>query len=395
MLARSLRHFRVFLVVADTGSPTKAADRCRVSLSAVNQALGKLEAEAGGPLLQRTRRGFFLTERGRVLHLRLGRAMGQLDVALSEVSARLVTTATTAQLRALIALAETQNYTLAARSLGLAQPTVHRAISHLERDSARPLFAKTAFGLVATRPCRDLAQAARLAFGEIEQLEAEMAAFDGRAVGRIVVGALPLSRSVVLPEALARFRAARPTQVVSVVDGPYAELLTGLRRGDIDCIIGALREPSPIKDVAQEPLFQDGLTIVARPGHPLIRPGQPDIAALSQQQWAVPRAGTPSRDLFDGLFTGRGLPLPQSILECGSILLMRELLARSDLLGCISSRQAEAELRTGLLIRLDTGIRWPTRRIGLTKRVGWVPTEAQAQFLQMIRDTSAALTEID
>ncbi|MDG3041806.1 LysR family transcriptional regulator [Roseicyclus marinus] len=385
MKSRNLRHFRVFLAVADLGTPTAAAARCRVSQPAVTQALSRLEAQAGGPLFDRTRRGFFLTSRGSVLAPRLRRGLDRLDAALAQVAPRLILTATMPQLQALIAMVEAQNFTLAARTLGLAQPTVHRAITQIEREAGRPLFDRSAFGVVATRPCRDLAQAARLAFAEFGQAEAELADHDGREVGQIVIGALPLARSVVLPEAIVAFRARRPKTGVTVLDGLYDEMLTGLRRGEIDLIVGALREPQPIDDVVQEALFEDHLTILARPGHPLCGLGQITPDVLAAQGWAVPRRGTPARAQFEDLFTARGLPVPDSIVECGSILLMRELLCQSDLLGCISEQQAAAERRNGLLVTMHTGIDWPGRRIGMTYRRDWVPTPAQTLLMQELR----------
>jgi len=361
-----------------------------VSQPAVTQSLAKLEREAGGELFERTRHGFFLTERGALFEVRLRRAMQRMDAALAEVSPRLTVTATVAQLQALIALVAAQNFTLAARNLGLAQPTVHRAITQIEQEAARPLFERTTFGLVATRPCRELAKAAQLAFSEFDQAEADLGEFDGREVGTIVVGSLPLSRSVVLPQALAQFRAQRPTQPVTVLDGTYDDLLGGVRSGEIDFMIGALRDPLPIRDVTQEELFLDGMAILARPGHPLA--GKADIGpqVLSKQAWAVSRRGTPGRVQFDALFSDAGVDGPDSILECGSILLMREILQRSDMLGCISEKQAEAETLRGLLVSLQVDTNWKGRPIGLTYRTGWVPTKAQAQLLELVRSAAAS-----
>lgn len=385
MTAPNLRHLRVVLAVAEGGTLSAAAARCRVSQPAVSQALAKLERDLGGALFQRRRQGVFLTDRGAVFAGRVGRAMARLDMALAQVSPRLIVTATAAQMRALMAMAETQNFTLAARALGLAQPSVHRAITQIEQDAGTALFDRRSFGMVATRPALRLAQAARLAFAELEQAKADLAEFDGRDGGRVVVGALPLARSVVLPEALARFHAARPRARVTVFDGAYDEMLAGLRRGDIDLILGALRDPAPIYDVVQEPLFADRLACLAKPGHPLAGMTDISLATLAKQAWVVPRQGVPARAQFDALFRDHGLPVPEPVLECGSILLMREMLHRGDLVGCISAQQAEAEIARGLLARLDTGIDWPDRAIGLTYRADWVPTGAQTALLTMIR----------
>ena len=390
MVSRNLRHFRLFLAVADSGSPTLAAARCNLSQPAVTQAVAKLEREVGGALFDRTRQGLALTDRGRVLDSRLRRAMDRLDAALAEVANRLTLTATTAQLQAVIALAETQNSSLAARQLGLAQPTVHRAVTHVEGDAGKPLFQRTPHGMIATRACRQIARAAQLAFSEFDQAEADLAEFDGRDAGRIVIGCLPLSRSVILPEALARFRQARPKLQVTLHDGPYMDMLRGLRRGEIDVIIGALRQPAPVDDVIQEQLFADRLACIARPGHPLTAETDIPLDVLAQHAWVVPRQGTPTREQFDELFASHGLDLPDSIVECGSILLMREVLARSELIGCISARQAAAEVDKGLVARLHTRIASPARAIGLTYRRGWVPTKAQSLMLDLLRDAAAA-----
>ena len=384
MISRNLRHLRLLLAVAETGSLTQAAGLAHVSQPAVTQAIRKLERETGGPLFDRTRQGFFATPRGEALSNRVRRAFDLLDPALADLSPRLRLTASSAQLQALVAVHETENFTLAARRLGLTQPTVHRAVSQLEQEAGRSLFERTSFGMVASRPTRALVQAVMLAFRELDQAEADLAELDGGEAGRIVIGALPLSRSVLLPRALARFRQERPRHPVLVMDGRYDELLSGLRRGDIDVIVGALRQPPPIGDIVQERLFDDHLTILAGNHHPLV--GQDDVPreVLRASSWVVPREGTPAREQFDAFFAGDGPP--DSIIEAGSILLMREILGNSDHLGCISSAQAQAELSKGLVSEIAVRADWPGRPIGLTCRASWAPTTAQKLLLDLLRE---------
>lgn len=59
MIGSNLRHLRVFLAVAKTGSITRAAEMSFVSQPAVTQAISKLETEAGEPLFHRTPQGSF------------------------------------------------------------------------------------------------------------------------------------------------------------------------------------------------------------------------------------------------------------------------------------------------------------------------------------------------
>lgn len=379
----NFRHLRVFLAVADSGSITRAAESALVSQPAVTQAIAKLEREAETPLFRRTPQRLFLTSAGDALANRVRRAFGVIDAAFLDISPRLRLTATTSQLEALIAVRESENFTLAARRLGIAQPTVHRAITQLEQEVGRALFERTSYGTIATRPAQALAHAARLAFAELAQAEADVADTIGREVGQIVIGALPLSRSTVLPAAIARFRPQHPKLPIHALDGLYDDLLAGLRRGEIDFMIGALRDPPPIGDVEQRALFHDSLVLVARRDHPLAASQGISVADLAEYPWVVARAGTPTRARFDRLFDGRNAP--SSIVESGSVILMRELLEASDHLGCISRLQARAETDRGLMTVLPFAMPGTSRPIGLTLRAGWLPTRAQREFIEYLR----------
>lgn len=386
--SRNLRHLRVFLTVSEVHSLTLASDICSVSQPAVSQTLHKLELQSGGELFKRSRQGVFPSERGEALANRVRRAFAQLDPVLRNLSPRLPLTATHTQLQALIAVTEAENFTLAAKRLNLSQPSVHRAVSQLENECTTPLFERAQHGLVPTKAALTLAQATRLAFAELDQADADLAEFDGRDAGKIVIGALPLSRSVLLPQVLAEFRTLRPRLPIEINDGPYDDLLTGLRRGTIDIIVGALRTPKPIGDVTQQPLFHDYLAFVCAPNHPLAGK-QTELADLTDKAWVVPRLGSPSRDQFDTYFASNDIERPKSIIESGSVLFMREMLLTGDFIACVSGSQAEAEIEKGLLSRIDVAGQWPGRAIGLTTRVDWQPTKSQAILLNLLNKTAS------
>ncbi len=394
MISRNLRHLRVLLAVADEASITGAAERFKVSQPAVTQMLRKLEEQAGGPLFDRTSRGFVLNERGAVLAARLGRAFAQLDAALAQISPRLTGLVTSGQLQALIAVHDTSSFTLAAKALDRAQPTVHRAVSQLEQEVGAPLFERTAHGLIPSRACGALVPRARLALSELDQADMELGEFDGTETGRIVIGTLPLSRSVLLPRALAAFRQARPKIRISVLDGTHDMLLAGLRRGDIDIMLGALRSQAPAPDVRQEALFQDRFAVVARPGHPLVGKGPICTSQLRCFPWIVPGPGTQLRHQFEALFRRSELPLPESLIEAGFILLIREYLDLSDALAFTSGRQAAPELDRRYLVQLPLAETLPLREIGLTLREGWLPTRAQQLMLDCLRGAARGLPDV-
>ncbi|MDQ7777050.1 LysR family transcriptional regulator [Paracoccus aminovorans] len=386
-MAASIRHLRMFLVLGRTNSVTRAAESNHVSQPAVTQAMAKLARDSGHALFQRSPQGLFLTEAGEILHHRADRALRMLDRAMADMDRAIRIQATWQQLVALIAVAETENFTLAARRLGLAQPTVHRSTTMLENAAGTVFFQRTAHGLIATRAALQLAQAARLALAELEQAESDLAALDGREVGRIVIGALPLSRSGWLPRAILAFRKARPSFPFQVIDGRYDELLLGLRRGEIDMMLGALRLPSPIEDIEQRRLFDDEVVVVARRDHPLIWKADPGIQDLAAYPWVMPRRSTPLRRILDTYFAARA---PVDIVETSSVIMMREILRESDHLGGVSRMQAEveSEVLSILPVRLPNAM----RPIGITTRAGWEPTRTQRDFMDQLCRTAALLS---
>ena len=171
---------------------------------------------------------------------------------------------------------------------------------------------------------------------------------------------------------------------IHLLEGPYTDLLAGLRRGEIDFLVGALRDPAPIGDIEQRVLFHDTLVLVAGNRHPLASRTQVTLQELATYPWVVGQKGTPIRRHFDELFAALGEPGPRSIIESSSLILMRELLDASDHLGCISYLQAEAEISRGLMRALPMDLRHTSRPIGLTLRKDWLPTAAQSQFLKLL-----------
>lgn len=379
-LADNLGHLRLFLALCDAASVTAAAAMVGLSQPAATQALGLLEQRAGGRLFER-RAGGLATERGRMLSGRVRRALAVLDRGLDDLHPRLRRRASAAQLRAVIATVESGSFALAARRLGLRAPSVQRAIATLEADTGRPLFQRGPTGLHPSRAAQNLARCARLAFAELAQARAELAEMDGRDQGLIRVGALPLARAAWLPRALARFRATRPGHGIAVVEGPYGDLLAALTRGEIDLLLGALREDAPEEDVVQRPVFKDRLALVAAPGHPALGESPPDLTQLARADWVVPRAGAPGRAQFDALFAKAGVSAPVAVVESGSVLILRDLVGASGYLGCISGAQIAPDLQRGDLVKLDLGADLPGRPIGITTRAAWVPTAAQSDFL--------------
>lgn len=393
----NLRHLRAFREVANHQSISLASTHVHLSQPAITQALSKLESQLGTQLFNRRGSGMFINEPGALYLNRVNRALNLIEEgARSALRAssksskkgfkqfdRLVTTT---QLRSLIAVAKSGNFSLAARAIDISQPSLHRTARDLERLSGIVLFKRISQGIEMTAAAQVLAQHANLAFSELNQGIEEVEYWRGFDTGRIVIGTMPLARTTLLPKAINQLLEKKPNIDVGVIDGPYEDLLHGLRQGEIDVLVGAMRIPLPISDIIQEPLFKDSLAIVARSGHPLSIKKNLTSTDLAAFPWTVPRTDTPTRKLFHKLFSGLAASSPKHVIESSSLILIRGLLLGSDRLTIMSAQQMQHEEDLGLLQRLDFDMGDTSREIGITMRNDWLPTATQSIFIDLLRD---------
>jgi len=387
----NLRHLRALSVVIDRGGMSAAADTVGLSQPALTQGLAKLEGRLGVRLLIRQSDGVRATEAGRVLSERTDRAFAQLADAARQAGrsgfARPELLVTATQLRAFLALADAGSFVAASRSTGLSQPGLHAAVRDLEQICAVPIVERQGRGVLLTRAGRRLARGARLAQAELTAALVEILPGGGGDANRIAVGAMPLSRAVLLPRAVAGMLASEPSFQIDIVDGAWRELVDPLHDGVIDIMVGALREDPP-RDLLQRPLLQDRLMVVGRAGHPLASDPAPDRAALAAYPWVIGRPGSPLRLLWQAMFADG--PAPAAPVECGSVTAIRGILRQSDLLTLLSRDQVALEIEFGVLAPIGPARMETVRTIGVTTRLDWRPTPSQTRFLSFLTTAAGA-----
>lgn len=372
----NLRHLRAAAEICARGSVSRAAAAVSLTQPAVTQGVARLERLLGQPLFERTPEGMDPLPAARTLAQRI-------EAALAHIASPRVTMA---QLRALIAFADAGSYPGASAASGLSQPSLHRAINDLALALRRTLLERRGKGVALTEAGRRTVRAFRLARAELEAGLAELEGIKGRETGRIVIGAMPLSRARLLPAAAAAFYAKHPEVALSIVEGSYLELVEPLRDGEIDLMIGAVRAPSPGPDLVQVSLFRDRPVIVGRKGHPFARIIADNrdgkiLPHLARFPWIVAGPGAPLRTQWERMFLSADVDPPAVPIECGSVITIREILIKSDFLTLLSPDQISVELEAGWLEQLHAAPAGLVREIGLTTRANWRPTALQQAFV--------------
>lgn len=400
----NLRHLHAFREVAQLGSISAAARAVHLTQPAVTQAIAQIEEHFGARLFSRSSTGMQPTAAGEVCAERIDRALRALHDGIVELRGsasrdpgsliHIMHGMRTAQLRALTAIAQHRNFTLAARSSQMAQPTIHRAARELERLLGVALFEKTSYGIVPTSGAEYLARRAGVAFAELEQARAEIAALGGNEQGRTVAGACSMAQHpFLIPEAFIEFTLHCPEHCISILNGTYEHLVASLRIGETDFLIGPLRSSDLPHDVVQEHLFDDPLGVIVRTDHPLARRKRLTAADMLRYPWIAPRRGAPLRSDFETLFQLAGIPAPERPLECNSLSSARAFLHATNRMMLVSPHHFRDELQAGTFTLIAHPDGPVVRPMGLISRRDWRPTRTQASLLEVIRQRSRTAQE--
>jgi LysR family transcriptional regulator of gallate degradation len=294
------------------------------------------------------------------------------------------------RLQALLTAIEAGSIAAAARRLHVTPPALTKSLRELERDCEAQLLIRTRGGVIPTEAGAAVIRRARIALTELEWAHAELRELKGVRTGRIVVGALPFARSVLLPRALARLTAARPEIDITVRDADFDALAEPLRDGRVDFVVGALRRVRLPPSLVQEKLFEDPVIVVARKGHPLAG-RRATVAALARFPWVVPHPDSPVRDLFDAAFAEANLSPPPHPVVSSSLEVLRGLLLESDRLALISRNRVYHDLKSGMLIELRADLIRDQRPVGIIRRRDSQPSPAAEALLRDIRIVAAEL----
>ena len=370
---------------------SEVARAASISQPVLTQALSGLERKFGTILFQRSAAGVVTTPAGEPIILRITRALDHLargcrDLRKMRAGVSLENYLTMVHVRGLTALVENKGFSRAAEAIGISPPSLHRAVRDLERVAGISLVGRVGRGVELTRAGAKLARRFMIAVTELAGAIEE----SRDAGGRLSIGAMALSRSLLLPATLANLLQTTPEVEVEVevevFEGSYLELVEMLRSGRIDLLIGALRD-RPAADLLQERLFDDSLTIIGRSEHPLALKVA-SFEQLAAYPWIVARRASGLLDRWQNMFDQSGKDRPKAPIQCGSVALIRGVLARTDFLTLLSTAQVSAEIEAGTLVRISSEVPDTARTIGVITRRDWFPTKLQTEFVACLRQTA-------
>lgn len=211
------------------------------------------------------------------------------------------------QMRYVVAVAETGNFTRAAQRCFIVQSALSHQIKALEREIGLELFARTSRKVELTAAGAAFLPAARRSLAAAERAVADAAAAVGEVRGQLVVGIIPTVSGIDIPTALRRFRLDHPAVRVRLHVGGSDELVTGIRAGEIDVAVLGLPAGVVPDGVRSRVIARDRHVAVVAADHPLAGRALVTMERLAEETFVDFPVDTPGRAQTDLAFDACGL----------------------------------------------------------------------------------------
>jgi LysR family pca operon transcriptional activator len=190
----------------------------------------------------------------------------------------------------------------------------------------------------------------------------------------------------VLPEAVRLFTMENPGVHARVVTGPTDYLLSLLRTGDADLVIGRMADPASMVGLSFEHLYFERVAFVVRAGHPLLQERDFSLASIERYQLLMPTPDSVIRPFVDRMLVGHGIGSVRDEVETVSDAFGRAYVRQSDAIWIISQGVVDDDVARGQLALLPVDTSETLGPVGFTTRAETVQSIAAAALMQAVRD---------
>ena len=280
------------------------------------------------------------------------------------------------------------SFSAAADALSYSQSAVSQAIATLEGEVGAPLIERDRRGVRPTAAGAALAAHAEGILGRMDDAEAEVAAIAGGRGGRLRIASFPTAGATLMPEAVARFRAAHPGVEVSLAEGESEQIAPRLRAGDFEIVI--LFEFVGVGErlgagMRRFELLDDPLHLALPAEHPLVGRRKLRLEDLQEEAWVQTSAASPCARHVVRSCHAAGFE-PRVSFESDDYQTVQGLVAAGVGVGLIPQLALSA-VRTDINVRA-LHPRSPVRKVFAATRRGAPVTPAVATLLDTLREVA-------
>lgn len=302
------------------------------------------------------------------------------------------------QLASFVEVANTGHFTKAAATLHLAQPSLSRQISTLEKELGSELFHRAHGHISLTAAGETLLPSARRMLADAEAVRRDMDELAGLRKGRIRLGATPTLCVSLVAEAISGFHHEHPGVELELVEKGSRELIEALGAGELDLalITRTLSPSAQMPRLRMQGVLSEDLVVIAAAESPrggaAFLPGDTvtlaDVAALPQVLF---HHGYDLREATSAAFDAAGLA-PNIVVEGAEMDAVLRFVERGLGVAIVPAMVLVDRPRLTSAQLLEPSL---SRTVSLATRADVRPTRAASAMETTILSTARVLAEED
>lgn len=291
-------------------------------------------------------------------------------------------------LRIFAAVATTQSFSHAAKTLYISQPAVSKGIRQLESQLGMELVDRSMPIFTLTESGRLLHQHALHIFAAEHAAEVALEELQGLVRGSLALGASQTIGTYLLPPLMGQFHRQYPGVRLSLEILNTHQIVERLRSAPLD--LAFVEGPVTSNNLTITPWRVDRLVIIAPPDHPLVTQSSLTLEQITTEPFIMREAGSGTRENIETAMRERGLHL-NIAMELGSNSAVKEAVSAGLGISIVSEATIKLERAVGTVAVVDVPdftLERSLRQLSVAERP---LSHAATAFQMMLLDTDASV----
>lgn len=292
------------------------------------------------------------------------------------------------QLKYFIRLAETLNFSTAAKQLFITQSTLSHQILQLENELKQPLFLRNSHEVTLTEAGQMLLPLAQETIRSADNCLIRLEELKNMMAGELNIG-VTFSFASIMAETVTLFLRQHPHVKMNVTQSTMADLIGRLENHELDFVL-AFRPTVANPRIESRELFSHRLAAIVNERHALASCDTLTLEELQHYDLALPSRGTQARSAFDRTVSNTGYEYKVKV-EMNTVYLLFRLTRESNYVTILSESTVVGEdgLRAIPIVDTDTEEDRMSGCIHLLRNT-YLKKSAQ-EFIRMLGESSSVL----
>lgn len=297
-------------------------------------------------------------------------------------------TLTISELEAVLLVAETRNFRMAAERAHVSQPALSRRVQAAEQKLNAKLFDRDKHRVALTSAGAELVPIAQRMLSEFRDSLSDLSEFIAGRRGNVNIWALPSVAAAILPATAQAFQKSHP-QVRLVIHAVSAHLVTqAVMEGSADIGI-SIETPGQASEVNFTPLLKEDFVLICPVGDPLARRKWVDWSVFANRPFVSSGSASSIRHVTDRILAASGL-VPEMNYVSDNISVVGAMVAAGVGIAAVP-KLALRLMDTGRLQSVALRSPTATREIGILTKKQRSLSAAVLRFVETMQQVCPAV----